>query len=40
MSVGMLLNATRKKTAKIFKRLSEGAEDDCLSKEHEAIVLV
>lgn len=40
MSVEMLMNATRKKIAKIFKRISEGAEDECLSKEHEAIVFV
>ena len=40
MSVGMLMNATSEKIAKIFKRISEGAEDDCLSKEHDEIVLV
>ena len=36
MSVGKLMNATKKKIAKIFKRVSEGAEDDCLSTERES----
>ena len=36
MSVGKLMNATKKKIAKIFKRVSEGAESDCLSTERES----
>jgi len=32
------MNTAKKNIAKIIKRVSEGAEDECLSTKHAAIV--